>query len=88
MSSFFFVRFDLFFECVLFVAMEKTKTSKHKKSSSEIKTEKKKAFDMGVTFPLSQESELGDEDLNDLLEDSKLKNTKKCTSWGLKKFKK
>ena len=43
---------------------------------------------MGVTFPLSQDSELGDEDLNDLLEDNKSKNTKKCTSWGLKKFKK
>ena len=43
---------------------------------------------MGVTFPLSQDSELGDEDLNDLLEDSKSKNTKECTSWGLKKFKK
>ena len=30
---------------------------------------KKMSFDMGVTFPLSQDSELGDKDLNDLVEE-------------------
>ena len=35
---------------------------------------------MGVTFPLSQDSELGDKDLNNLVEESKAKNTKKYTT--------
>ena len=30
---------------------------------------------MGVTFPLPQDSELGDKDLNNLVEESKAKNT-------------
>ena len=34
---------------------------------------------MGITFPSSQDSELGDEDLNNLVQEGKEKNTKKCT---------
>ena len=42
---------------------------------------KKMSFDVGVTFPLSQDLELGDKDLNyNLVEVSKAKNTKKYTT--------
>ena len=41
---------------------------------------KKMSFDIGVTFPLSQDSELGDKDLNNLVEESKAKKTKKYTT--------
>ena len=61
--------------------MIKTKTLnlKLKKGSCE-KSKQKDVFRYGVTFPLSQDSELGDKDLNNLVEKSKAKNTKKYTT--------
>ena len=46
-----------------------------------VRNQKKKCLLIwGVTFPLSQDSELGDKDLNDLVEESEVKNTKKYTT--------
>ena len=76
MSSFFFCLIQL-------CCNEKTQTN-DKNKNIEFETEKRKlreiktkkmSFDMGVTFPLSQDSELGDKDLNNLVEESKAKNT-------------
>ena len=38
-------------------------------------------FEFGVFS--SQESELGEEQLQQIVSESKAENTKKCTSWGL-----
>ena len=47
----------------------------------------KMSFDFGVDIDVdSQDSQLNEEELDKLVEDSKAKNTKKCTTWGLKKF--
>ena len=44
-------------------------------------------FDFGVDIDVdSQDSQSNEEELDKLVEDSKAKNTKKCTTWGLKKF--
>ena len=39
------------------------------------------SFDFGVEF--SQDSDLTEEEVVNLVEESKATNTKKCTSWGL-----
>ena len=44
------------------------------------------SFAFGVDIPNSQDSNLDEHDLDQIVEDSKASNTKKCTSWGMKKF--
>ena len=45
------------------------------------------SFDLGVDIQLnSQDSNLCEEDLQNILEESKATNTKKCTNWGVKKL--
>ena len=50
------------------------------------------SFHFGVNFKEALEDEaassqkLGGEDLNNIAEESKPESTKKCTTWGLKKF--
>jgi len=48
------------------------------------------SFHFGVNFKEDNEAassqELGEEDLNNIVEGSKPESTKKCTTWGLKKF--
>ena len=61
---------------------DKTKTLNLKHKKLAVRNQNKEmSFDMaiGVIFPLSQDSELGDKDLNNLVGVSKAKNTRKCT---------
>ena len=66
MSSFFSFDSICFFECVLLFAMKKHKlmaktkaTKETQESRCEKSKQKKMSFDMGVTFPLSKDSEIG-----------------------------
>ena len=55
-------------------------------------TNERNNFQFGVNFEEALEDEaassqeLGEEDLNNIIEESKQESTKKCTTWGLKKF--
>ena len=88
MTSFFSFDSTWFIECVLFAAtmkkykqMIKTKTLNLNSKKVAVRNQNKKmSFDMGVTFLLSQDSELGYKDLNNLVEESKAKNTMKYTT--------
>ena len=51
---------------------------KHKKGSCE-KSKQKMSFKMGITFPLSQDLELGDKDLNNLLGERPKQRTQRNT---------
>ena len=86
---FLFVQFDLFFRMRFVCCNKKKKKEKNDKKQKHwiLNTKKvpvsiqnkKISFDMGVTFPFSQDSELVDKNLNNLVEESKAKNTKKYT---------
>ena len=63
---------------------------KSKQTTNQIKLSKMESenFDFGIQLLLSQESNLDDNELDNIIIDSKPTDTKKCTNWGCLKLKK